>query len=341
MVYRVNRDPIIDNNRTLRVDRMRVGSFSLKIGIQGSTSGYTSGGGTGGPSIPPPITVANTIDKFPFASDADATDVGDRTVAGTRMAGQSSDANGYTSGGYELLVAYHNVIDKFPFSSDANATDVGDMTYTKEYNRGQSSTSNGYNCGGVSPPGIATTNIIEKFPFSSDANAADVGDLALTRYAGVGVSSPENGYYVGGINPVPAGGSPPYAAIQKFSFASDGNSTVGGQLINGAAFNQSGQQSLNNGYVSGLSPSYAAIEKFPFATDADATSVGNLSVTATRQSVNAGQSSTTNGYTSGGDVFPPFIDFTTIDKFPFSTDADATDVGNLTQGRSEATGQQV
>ena len=76
------------------------------------------------------------------------------------------------------------------------------------------------------------------------------------------------------------------------------------------------------------------IDKFPFGTDANAVDVGDLTVS--RRGV-AGQSSTINGYTSGGLVFITNQD--TIDKFPFATDANATDVGNLTVARSEIAGQ--
>ena len=41
------------------------------------------------------------IDKFPFASDDDATDVGDLTVGKNANSGQSSTAHGYSSGGYD------------------------------------------------------------------------------------------------------------------------------------------------------------------------------------------------------------------------------------------------
>ena len=73
--------------------------------FQGSNYGYTSGGAT-------PTTV-NVIDKFPFTSDANATDVGDLTVARDRTSGQSSSESGYTSGGDNP--PYSNVIDKFYF----------------------------------------------------------------------------------------------------------------------------------------------------------------------------------------------------------------------------------
>ena len=51
----------------------------------------------------------------------------------------------------------------------------------------------------------------------------------------------------------------------------------------------------------------------------------------------AGQSSSTNGYTSGGSPDSPLGEI--IDKFPFSSNGNATDVGDLTQGGFGSTGQ--
>ena len=91
---------------------------------QGSVSGYTSGGWSGsGPT-------SNTIDKFPFASNANATDVGDLIGITRGPAGQSSIESGYTSGG-QTPGGYVNVIQKFPFASNSNATDVGDLSQTR------------------------------------------------------------------------------------------------------------------------------------------------------------------------------------------------------------------
>ena len=54
----------------------------------------------------------------------------------------------------------------------------------------------------------------------------------------------------------------------------------------------------------------------------------------------AGQSSTESGYTSGGQSPVPSGAQNTIDKFPFASDANATDVGDMTLGRFWLTGQQ-
>ena len=72
-----------------------------------------------------------TIDKFSFAADANATDVGDLTVARFSSAGQSSATSGYAAGGGGAP-ARVNTIDKFPFASDTNATDVGDLTLVRD-----------------------------------------------------------------------------------------------------------------------------------------------------------------------------------------------------------------
>jgi len=139
-------------------------------------SGYTSGGGTtsgGSPGL-------NTIDKFPFASDTNATDVGDLSQTREAGAGQSSIESGYMSGGGIFpSIGEVNTIDKFPFAADAPATDVGNLTRLVLGAAGQSSLVSGYTAGG-DPVNVST---IEKFPFAADANATDVGEHAApTRF---------------------------------------------------------------------------------------------------------------------------------------------------------------
>lgn len=237
-------------------------------GQSSNVSGYTSGGV--GNSLP--TVNANVIDKFPFASDGDATDVGDLTGYFRTNAGQSSENHGYSSGGHQQPVGATNVIQKFPFASDGNATDVGDRTLTGQSACGQNSTTSGYTSGGSggSPP--APTNVIDKFPFAYDANSTDVGDLFSNSLLGSGQSSSTHGYVSGGrIVPVMSD------VIQKFSFSSDGNATDVGDLLV-AAFYLVGQSSNVSGYVSGgtPAPSQNIIQKFPFSTDANSTDVGDL-----------------------------------------------------------------
>lgn len=293
----------------------------------GSVSGYVSGGQS-------PVATVNIIEKFPFAADGNASDVGDLTQGRTYSAGQSSSVSGYTSGGF--APPHVNTIDKFPFAIDTNATDVGDLTAVRRLLAGQSSRTSGYTSGGFdSSLTPYLFNTIDKFSFSSNGNATDVGDLTQSRYGSSGQSSAPSGYSSGGGIAPPA--TPTYQnTIDKFSFATDGNATDVGDLTQSRSY-LVGQNSSVSGYASGgITPSLSnTIDKFPFSSDSNATDVGDL--TATKWGI-AGQSSTASGYSSGGVTPAPT---SVIDKFPFSSDANATDVGDLTAARITATGQQV
>ena len=200
----------------------------LPLIFQGTNFGYASGGGT--PSA------TNVIDKFPFASDTNASDVGDLTVARAEglAAGQSSTTHGYTSGGEYPSAS--NVIDKFPFATDTNASDVGDLTAGRRGGTsGQSSEDNGYTTGGIIAPSYPASNVIDKFPFASDTNASDVGDLTVARVNGAGQSSGSNGYTSGGRTPSNSN------VVDKFPFASNANATDVGDLTV-ARFGPAGQQ---------------------------------------------------------------------------------------------------
>jgi len=192
--------------------------------------GYASGGGE------PLNTRYDVIDKFTFSADANATDIGDLTVARTYTVGQSSSTHGYTSGGYDDT-GPSNVIDKFPFSTDANATDVGDLSVIRWAVAGQSSSTHGYTSGGRAP-GSVDLDVIDKFPFSTDANATDVGDLTGLRDGPAGQSSTVSGYSSGG-NGGPT--APKLNIIDKFPFATDANATDVGDLT-GARNGLTGQQ---------------------------------------------------------------------------------------------------
>jgi hypothetical protein len=303
-------------------------AFDLPPVFQGTVSGYTSGG------YVPGLGTQNTIDKFPFASDANATDVGDLTQARWLISGQSSSESGYTSGGTLAPAGgVVDTIDKFPFATDANATDVGNLMRNTLESAGQSNTpiagyATGYN------PSVApiSLGIIQKFPFATDADARDVGFLTENRGRLAGQSSSESGYTSGGA---------PFnytAKIDKFPFATEANATDVGNLTQARGFGAA-QSSSESGYTSGGrgdTPGIGTniIDKFPFATDANATDVGDL---VTGKYLGAGQSSTASGYFTGGR--PGIND---ISKFPFASNANATFVGDLTQATTiGSAGQQV
>ena len=95
-----NTDPLIsDSEFEVRYfdffDLPGVTSSSAAWTFQGSSFGYTSGG-AGWPGSP---SIQNTIQKYSFTSDSDATDVANLLVAKDQIKGHSSLTYGYTSGG--------------------------------------------------------------------------------------------------------------------------------------------------------------------------------------------------------------------------------------------------
>ena len=187
-------------------------------GSTSSTHGYTAGGnasasGTGG---------GVTIDRFPFATDTNSSDVGDLTVGRQHLGGQSSTTHGYCTGGY---ASFHNVIDKYSFSASATATDVGNLTAAKNIEAAASdvvSTASGYTMGGYNG---GNNNVIEKFSFTTDGNAVDLADLTQSRRECIGSSSETHGYASGGYT------SSSVNTIDRFSFSAGSNSVDHGDLL--------------------------------------------------------------------------------------------------------------
>lgn len=250
--------------------------------------------------------------------------LGAAAAAGYTFQGSTS---GYTTGGNPGTNVGVDIIEKYSFTADGNSTDVGDLINYKYQMAGQSSTVSGYTSGGTEAPvGLANSTTIEKFSFSTDGNATDVGDLTAGVQRNTGQSNSVSGYSSAGYSPA----SPQVYEnrIEKFSFATDGNATDVGDLIDYKMY-PAGQSSSDNGYVSGGQNASLlnVIEKFPFAVDANSADVGDLTQSPHSPS---GQSSTESGYRTGGRL-PAASNV--IDKFPFASDANATDVGDMTVGR--------
>ena len=331
MAFEINGTEIIDDNGSLTVTPTKLVArqllrFSDSTQAQGDISGYTSGG-----------SITNIIDKFPFATDVNASDVGNLTAVTREAAGQSSLTNGYTSGGETTPVADLVNIQKFPFATDTNASNIGDLTGARHAVTGQSSAESGYSSGGFAPAVVT----IDKFPFSTDENATGIGDLTTERSFSSGQSSSTSGYTSGGYkSAVPS----PLAlsSVDKFPFATDTNAAFVASLTQ-ARQRSIGHSSAVSGYASGgrliNSSVVDTVDKFPFAVDGSASDVGDLSQTAEFLS---GQSAAINSsaYTTGG-VVGAGLPIDTITRFHFSSDAKISNVGVITEARSAATGQQV
>jgi hypothetical protein len=282
----------------------------------GTQYGYTTGG----------TNRLTTIDRFSFTSDGNSADWADTSGSRSYTCGQSSGTHGYITG--KSSTSDH--IEKYPFASQTQGTIVGSLSVAAARGSaaGMGSETYGYTAGGE-----PTTDVIDKFSFATDGNAVDVGNTLATVRNVKGNASTTHGYIMGG-HP----GSTPYLnTIQKFTFASDANATDVGDLtyyVKAGA----GQNSETHGYqmggssASGVYPTTGGVQKWTFASDANATTVGNTTYGTWS---NAGHSSPTYGYQSGGSAGG---NGNTIEKVSFTTDGNATDVGDLTVSGSYISG---
>ena len=105
------------------------------------------------------------------------------------------------------------------------------------------------------------------------------------------------------------------------------------QLPVGFVISESIFQGTVAGYITGtgevIPGSFCKIQKYPFVNETNLQGVGNLS--QDRGYSAGGHSSNEHGYTSGGVCYPAGVPAyaSTVDRFPFSTSASATNVGSI------------
>lgn len=234
-------------------------------------------------------------------------------------------------------------VEKFPFASTTVAgASLFNMGYPTYGGAAASSDTHGYVGGGASPAGNSTQ--IYKYPFATSNPSATTITVGATypyyttvygpRYNTSGHASAINGYIAGGT--FTPGASTNF--VERYPFAND-NSGQQTSYLTVSRRHISTQSSSNFGYAAGGSDAsmFQTIDKFPFVSDSVATSVGNLFIA---RELASGISSQTNGYVAGGGAPPSFPGTVTavVDKFPFSTDSNATRVGSLASARWGAGG---
>jgi hypothetical protein len=220
----------------------------------------------------------DTIQKFSFAANANATDVSDTTVVHDHGTGHSDGTYGYNCYNYGMTASPSqpaispavNAVDRFPFATDTNATDVGDMNVNQNQLGGISSCTHGYYSTDSGVPNGALAGNINRFAFASPATAADVGDMVVVANGPGGSMSETHGYLSGGHST---------NQIQKFSFATLGNSTDVGDLLHTGHSPSTSSSTTHNynagGWMGEQNPSNQ-INKWSTANDANATDVGDL-----------------------------------------------------------------
>jgi|DEB0MinimDraft_10_1074344.scaffolds.fasta_scaffold17977_4 hypothetical protein len=221
-----------------------------------------------------------------------------------------------------------DVIEKILYTSDTNAVDIaeGGVGNDSIYGGGITTNDVAYQVYSAGPSYAG----IKRFPYATEtlssqldsAGPADSGMIA-------GASSTTAGYIHGGN-----GGAA--NNLSKFPFATETIDGDIGSLASSSTGGHAAHQSETFGYISGGRGSPGnlvidVIQKYSLSSDSGTTDIGETA-SADRLKGTVGSSSTTAGYRLGG-ASTNDQSSTNIDKFPFSSDASATDVAELTGNR--------
>lgn len=307
----------------------------------GTTYGYAMGGQAD----------TDRMERWSLSSDGNAAFVGN-LGSGTFLGGSGG------SGTYGYVFGSGLQWQKYQYSSDTDVYNVRDTTFPNNISQAATgmsgNRSKGYlmGTGWPSPANSSIKNYYDRITYSTDTWATNVGTLTTysDTYGGMVNSSPTQQYTTGGgiyRSSFPYGESVA-TSIYSFPFASEGaTSDIGYDNLwpYSASLYGSSASSTTYGYNFGgvnyqpAPDTYSnSVTKFPFANNSNSTLVGSMaSAKATRV---AGVSSTSHGYMAGGVSTPWSPDANGIGKFSFASDANATDVGDLTYADYGKTGGQ-
>lgn len=121
----IDKFPFAADGNSVDVGDISAARYQLH-GMSSTENGYVAGG----QMSPAYVAHPGRIDKFSFASDGNATYIGNLTTYKEYDgASVSSTTHGYSAGGFytQPTFASSNIIEKFSFTSDGNSVDVGDM----------------------------------------------------------------------------------------------------------------------------------------------------------------------------------------------------------------------
>jgi len=226
------------------------------------------------------------------------------------------------------------------FASDARANQPGNLAESTYYAAAGGTELYGYVIGGVSPNRSPSyTGVVMRHTLANSGNMTNMPvqvpnspHVQQTNSTPMGPGAGDYVYYL-------TGGYPNTNSIHKYGAAGDAPYVDVGDIA--ATLKQTATtNSATHGYVMGgirTTPPYTFgnIEKFPFATDENATDVGDLAVNA---AAGMGGITPTHGYHlggfSGGTGSPPGTK-NHIQKFPFASDGNASDVADMAETRYE------
>ena len=188
----------------------------------------------------------------------------------------------------------------------------------------------GYHHGGDTSAPVSVTTIV-RFSFASGTqNASFVGDLSYAPDYTCGTSSYTDGYQMAG-----GGGASGSVIINRYSFATDtqdGSHTANLAVPTGSCGGFSNGDIKGyaaGGYASGHGTYLNNIQYFSHASDADGTDIANM--TEPKLQCAGATETGLHGYTMCGSSGTPLYD--TVEKFVFATEANSTEIGEMTDAR--------
>lgn len=277
---------------------------------QGTNDGYVMGGW----NFPTPgNALVDPIDKFPFASDTNATQIMTLATATRGIQGGGSSTHGYGASGYTSSSI--NTIFSFPYAnSDAMTTSPVTMPVAGNV---------GLLGNMVGPPDRSKFYAFvygagdRHIKISTASEGAVTSAISLNPYPAPTIQPSYNQFASGPTQAIAFNSSSPF--IMTWPFASDNGWSSTGDAVNTVTAYSGACSSTTHGYkIRG--PASNVIEKYAFAGGSNATDVGDLQSAA---NYGHGISSTNFGYSVGGGGINGF------EKFPFASDANSTDVGDL------------
>lgn len=306
----------------------------------GQTYGYFAGGASN----------STNINRWSLSSTGNAASVGDLDKRRSSLAASgSSGTYGYGfggSGGFPTAVYPTSQYYKYQFASGTNIYSVSVATYpyptlTQGTGTVTGNRSKGYNLGSrwPHPSNSGVKNYADRITYSSDAWSSNVLSLTNTSdvYGFAAHTSPTSQYKTGGAIYAT---SYPYGTatgIKYFPFSSETDFADQGYdnlWPWSGGLGMAGASSTTYGYTWGgvnYQPSpdtfHYKITKYPFANNANATEVGDIYGIGPVS--HNGVSSRTHGFGVAGATAPWNPNSKQISKFPFSSDASATDIGDL------------
>ena len=222
----------------------------------------------------------DTIDYVTIASQGNATDFGNQTVASEGGGGCSSSTRGLIALG-NATPGHVNTIDYVEIMTVGNAVDFGDLSLGTAYN-GPDAVSNGVRgvfCGGITPSYAGGTAQIQALTIASKGNTSYFGDLTGERRNMMPCSNSTRGVLMGGRNN--SGGAGTSSTIDYITIASDGNAVDFGKLntnrFRGAATSNQIRGICASGDTSSPGSNSNVIEMVTIATTGSAEDFGDVS----------------------------------------------------------------